>query len=227
MGGPNGIVKPGSKVGLVDTADQPPTSALASSFKDEAGKLGLNVVEEKLTTGQASFTAEVQRLKDAGVQAVAMAGTTEPLGVLRDAKAISFAPKWVGQFFVADEYSLATGPALLQGVTGRRAWATTDTPAWTQYLAAVNKYGKVTKPPTTTGMFSYESLKVMQQALQLAGRVLTRESFLAAYNKITNFDTGGIPPVTFSGGQIVGASTQFTIQCCQPDKTWKGTGPAD
>jgi ABC-type branched-subunit amino acid transport system substrate-binding protein len=227
IGGPNGIAKPGSKVGLVYTADQPPNAALASSFKEEAGKLGLTVAEQKLTTGQASFTAEVQRLKDAGVQTVMMSATTEALGVLRDARAISFAPNWVGQFFVADEYSLATGPALFQGVTGRRAWATTDTPAWTQYLAAVNKYGKATKPPTTTGMFSYESLKVMQQALQLAGKNLTRESFMAAYSKITNFDTGGIPPITFSNGQIVGASTQFTIQCCQPDKTWKGTGPAN
>jgi hypothetical protein len=66
----------------------------------------------------------------------------------------------------------------------------------------------------------------MQQALQLAGKDLTRESLLAAYKKITNFDTGGVPPVTYTDGQVVGATTDFTIECCQPDKTWKGTGPA-
>jgi ABC-type branched-subunit amino acid transport system substrate-binding protein len=225
IGGANGIAK-GSKVGLVYTADQPPMASTAASFKDEAGKLGLKVQEEKVATGQASFTAEVQRLKDAGVQTVVMTATTEALGVLRDAAAISFAPKWVGQYFVADEFSLAVGPALFQGVDGRRAWATTDTPAWTKYLAIANKHGKSAQPPTTTGMASYEALVVMQQALQLAGKDLTRESFLAAYTKITNFDTGGIPPVTYSDGQIAGATTDFTIECCQPDKTWKGTGPA-
>jgi hypothetical protein len=75
-------------------------------------------------------------------------------------------------------------------------------------------------------MSSYEALTVMQQALQLAGKDLTRESFLAAYKKIINFDTGGIPPVTYSDGQVAGATTAFTIECCQDDKTWKGTGPA-
>jgi ABC-type branched-subunit amino acid transport system substrate-binding protein len=225
LGGANGIAK-GSKVGLVYTADQPPPAATAASFRDEAGKLGLSVQEEKLSTGQASFTAEVQRLKDAGVQTVVMTATTEALGVLRDAAAISFAPKWVGQYFVADEFSLAAGPALFQGVTGRRSWATTDTAAWTDYLAVVNKQGKAASPPTTTAMASYESLHVMQKALELAGKDLTRESFLAAYKKITNFDTGGIPPVTYSDGQIVGATAGFTIDCCLADKTWKGTGPA-
>jgi hypothetical protein len=156
-----------------------------------------------------------------------MTATTEGLGVLRDAKAISFAPKWVGQYFVADEFSLATGPALFQGVTGRRAWATTDAAAWTQYVSVVNKNGKASSPPTTTGMNSYDTLRVMQQALQLAGRDLTRQSFLAAYTKISNFDTGGVPPVTYSNGQVVGATTDFTIECCLPNKTWKGTGPAN
>jgi ABC-type branched-subunit amino acid transport system substrate-binding protein len=226
VGGPNGIAKPGSTVGLVYTADQPPMAATAAAFKDSAETSGLTVHEEKLSTGQASFTAEVQRLKDAGVQTVVMTATTEALGVLRDAAAISFAPKWVGQYFVADEFSLAAGPALFQGVTGRRGWATTDTPAWTKYLAIVNKNGKASQPPTTTGMSSYEALTVMQQALQLAGKDLTRESFLAAYKKIINFDTGGIPPVTYSDGQVAGATTAFTIECCQDDKTWKGTGPA-
>jgi ABC-type branched-subunit amino acid transport system substrate-binding protein len=225
VGGSNGIAK-GSTVGLVYVADAPPMAATAAAFKDEAAKLGLSVEEEKVATGQASFTAEVQRLKDAGVQTVVMTATTEALGVLRDAAAISFAPKWVGQYFVADEYSLATGPALFQGVDGRRAWATTDTPAWTQYLAIVNKNGKTDAPPTTTGMSSYETLVVMQKALELAGKDLTRESFLAAYKKLANLDLGGIPPVTYTDGQVVGAATDFTIQCCQADKTWKGTGPA-
>jgi ABC-type branched-subunit amino acid transport system substrate-binding protein len=228
VGGANGIVKPGSKVGVVYTADGPSFSSFASGFKDQAAKLGLTVVEEKLTTGQASFTAEVRRLKDAGVQTVVMTASTEALGVLRDANAISFAPKWSAELgFDADEYSVAVGTALLQGMAGRRPWATTDTPAWTQYLGAVNKYAPPGKPPTTTGMVSYDVLKIMQHALQLAGTNLTRESFLAAYNQITNFDTGGVPPVTFSGGQIFGATTSFTIVCCQPDKTWKGTGPAN
>jgi ABC-type branched-subunit amino acid transport system substrate-binding protein len=226
VGGDKGIAEKGATVGLVYVADAPPMAATASAFKKEAEKLGLDVQEEKLSTGQASFTAEVQRLKDAGIDVVVMSGTTEILGVLRDAAAIGYKPTFTGQYFVADEFSLAIGVDLFKGIVGRRAWGTTDTPAWDDYLEIVNKYDLVDAPPTTTGMSSFYSLRVMEEAMRLAGDDLTRESFLAAYDKIVDLDLGGLPPVTYKGGRMVGADTAFTIECCQADKTWKGLGPA-
>jgi ABC-type branched-subunit amino acid transport system substrate-binding protein len=226
VAGSGGLAKPGSTVGVVYVADQPALLATATFFDQAAGGLGLKVEDVKVRTGQASFTAEVQRLKDAGIGVVVLFGTTEALGVLRDANAIGYTPRWVGHSFVADEFSQAMGPDLFKGVVGLRQWATTDTKAWSDYMGVVNKYGKLSSPPTTTGMNSFEALRVMEQALRLAGKNLTRQSLLAAYGQIKDLDLGGIPPVSYDGGRVVGASKLFKIECCDPDKTWKGTGPA-
>jgi ABC-type branched-subunit amino acid transport system substrate-binding protein len=99
-----------------------------------------------------------------------------------------------------------------------------DSPAFQAYKQTVATYGETTSP-TTTNFGGYAALLVMQKALELAGRNLTRESFLAAYDQIQNFDSGGYPPVSYSPGRIVGTDATFPLQCCNADNTWKSDGP--
>jgi hypothetical protein len=89
----------------------------------------------------------------------------------------------------------------------------------------VAKHGETTSP-TTTNMFSYANLLIMQRALELAGRNLTREGFLAAYDRIQNLEVGMIPPVSFGPGRHIGTTAMFPMQCCRSDNTWKGVGPS-
>jgi ABC-type branched-subunit amino acid transport system substrate-binding protein len=221
---PQGLGRGGHKIGLIYTGDSPPQVADARGFLAVAAQLGLDVHVEKIATNQATFTAQLQRLKDAGVDTVAMICVFEAVGILRDAKAIAFNPVWTGLYFDADEVS-AGGAQLFQGIKGVRFWAGADSAAFQEYKQTVATYGE-TSAPTTTNMLSYSTLLVMQKALELAGRNLTRESLLAAYDQIQSLDTGGIPPVTFGSGRPVGTEATFPLECCSPDNTWKSIGPS-
>jgi branched-chain amino acid transport system substrate-binding protein len=220
---PNGLGRPGHKIGLLYTTDNP-VASYVGPFLAEAKRLGMDVHVEKIVTNQSSFVAELQRLRQAGVDTVAMVCVFEAVGILRDAKAIGFNPTWTGHTFTADEVA-AGGAELFQGIKAPRTWAGADSPAFQSYKQTVAKYGETTGV-TTTNMLGYSALLIMQRALELAGRDLTRESFLAAYDRIQNFDAPGVPLVTYASGRIAGTQASFPLQCCNPDKTWKSIGPA-
>jgi branched-chain amino acid transport system substrate-binding protein len=221
---PQGLNRGGHKLGIIYADDTPAIRSAADAFIAEAQAHGAEVHAEKIATNQASFTAQLQRLRDAGVDTVAMACVFESVGILRDAKAIAFNPVWTGYLFNADE-AAAAGAQLFQGIKAPRPWVGADSPAFQAYKQKVATYGETTAP-TTTNIASYAALLVMQRALELAGRNLTREGFLAAYDQIQNFDSGGYPPVSYSPGHIVGTEATFPLVCCNPDNTWKSDGPS-
>jgi ABC-type branched-subunit amino acid transport system substrate-binding protein len=224
VAGGQGLNRAGHKIGLIYTSDHQQTSSPAGSFMREASRLGLSVTAEKIATNQATFTAELERLRQAGVDTVAMICAFESAGILRDAKALAYNPVWTGMFFNADEVS-AGGAALYEGIKAPRDWPGADSAAFQRYRRTVAQYNE-TVAPTTTNFTSYGALLVMQRALELAGHDLTREKFLAAYNQIQNFDPGGAAPVTFRPGQIIGTNAAFPLQCCASDNTWKSIGPS-
>jgi ABC-type branched-subunit amino acid transport system substrate-binding protein len=222
VAGSQGLNRAGHKIGLIYTSDGPNTALPAAAFQREASRLGLQVTAEKIATNQATFTAELERLRQAGADTVAMICVFESAGILRDAKALAYNPVWTGMYFNADEVS-AGGAALFQGIKATRQWPGADSAAFQRYKQTVAHYNE-TVAPTTTNFLSYASLLVMQRALELAGRDLTREKFLAAYNQIQNFDSG-LPAVTFGPGRTVGTAAAFPLQCCAGDNTWKSIGP--
>jgi hypothetical protein len=87
---PQGLGRAGHKVGIMYITDNPQTAARGTAFVAEAQALGFDVHVEKITTNQTTFTAQLQRLRDAGVDTVAMICVFESVGILRDAKAIAF-----------------------------------------------------------------------------------------------------------------------------------------
>jgi ABC-type branched-subunit amino acid transport system substrate-binding protein len=224
VAGGQGLNRAGHKTGLIYTSDSPPAASAADAFQREASRLGLSVTAEKVATNQPTFTAELERLRQAGVDTVTMICVFESAGILRDAKALAYNPAWTGMYFNADEVS-AGGAALFEGIKAPRDWPGADGAAFQRYKQTVAQYHE-TVAPTTTNFTSYGALLVMQRALELAGRDLTREKFLAAYNQIQNFDPGGSPVVTFRPGQIIGTDAAFPLQCCASDNTWKSIGPA-
>ncbi|MHB8465368.1 MAG: ABC transporter substrate-binding protein [Acidimicrobiales bacterium] len=221
---PQGLNRAGHKLGIIYTEDTPPLKSAANAFIAYARAKGAEVHAEKIVTNQATFTAELQRMRDAGVDTVVMACVFESVGILRDAKAIAYNPAWTGYLFTADEVA-AAGAQVFKGIKAPRVWPGADSRAFRDYKQTVATYGE-TASPTTTNFGSYAALLVMQKALELAGRNLTREGFLAAYDRIQNFDPGGYAPVSYSPGHIVGTDASFPLVCCNPDNTWKSDGPS-
>ncbi|MHB8463347.1 MAG: ABC transporter substrate-binding protein [Acidimicrobiales bacterium] len=222
---PQGLNRAGHKIGIIYLDDTPPVRAAAKSFIDASRQMGFQVHAEKITTNQPTFTAELQRMRDAGVDTIAMDCVFESVGIIRDAKAMAYKPLWTGYLFNADEVA-AAGAAAFQGIKAPRTVVGADSAAFQRYKQTVAKYGETTIPPTTTDYTGYAALLVMQRALELAGRNLTRASYLAAYDQIQNLDTGGLSPVSYSPGHIVGTDATFPLVCCNPDNTWKSDGPS-
>ena len=218
-----GLNRAGHKIGIIYVDDQPDELSAANAFMAAARQLGLQVYGEKIATNQPTFTAQLERLRNEGVDTIVMDCVFESVGIMRDAKALAYNPVWTGYLFNADEVA-AAGSAVFQGIKAPRIWPGADSAAFQQYKQTVAKYGETTAP-TTTNYGGYACLLVMQRALELAGRDLTREKFLAAFNQIQNFDSGGYPPVSYSPGHIVGTDQMFPLECCNSDATWKSIGP--
>jgi ABC-type branched-subunit amino acid transport system substrate-binding protein len=222
---PQGLNRVGHKIGIMYLDDTPPVRAAGESFIAASRQLGLQVYGEKIVTNQPSFTAQLERLRNEGVDTIVMDCVFESVGIIRDAKALAYNPVWTGYLFNADEVA-AAGAAVFQGIKAPRTVVGADSAAFQQYKQTVAKFGETTVPPTTTDYTGYAALLVMQRALELVGRDLVREKFLAAFNQIQNFDSGGLPPVSYSPGHIVGTDQMFPLQCCNADSTWKSIGPS-
>jgi branched-chain amino acid transport system substrate-binding protein len=218
-----GLDRGGHKVGVIYASDNPSASATAAQLIEVGPSVGLEMYGEEITTNQTSFTAQLQRLSDEGVDTVVIAGVAEAIGILRDAAAIAYAPVFTGYLFNVDEVSLGGAAPLFQGISAPRPFVGADSDAFQAYQEAVSESADGLAA-TTTNFGSYSALLVLQQALELAGPDLTREGLLAAFDQIEDFDTGGYPPVSFGPGDFIGTDALFPLECCNADNTWRSAG---
>jgi branched-chain amino acid transport system substrate-binding protein len=224
VSGPKGLDRAGHKIGVLYLSDFPYQTQSGLQFISDAKAIHLDIQSQTITTNQPSFTAELQRFKDAGVDTLVVFAVAESIGILRDANALSYRPIITTASFDADELT-AAGAQPFEGIKGIRYWTTTDTAAFQNFQQKVAQYHETTNPTTTNGV-SYGGLLIMQKALELAGRSLTRASYLAAFDQIQNFDVGTLAPVTYGPGRSIGADAFFPVECCNPNNTWKSLGPA-
>jgi ABC-type branched-subunit amino acid transport system substrate-binding protein len=195
-----------------------------ATYQSGLQNLGLTLTDKELIeTGGASFTAQLEHLKQAGVQNVAIFAGVELIGILRDAKALGYAPSWTGTGWAVDDYSQIL-KSQLTGVTSIQETATVDSPVYQQYLATATQVGDKGANRDSFGTYGYGL--IVGKVLEEAGMNPTRASLEAGFNQISDFDTQVIGPVTWTGGAIVGAPAQFPSVCCNADWTWKGLGPA-
>jgi branched-chain amino acid transport system substrate-binding protein len=211
----------GKKLGVIHIAGQ---QQLTDGYLAEAKSLGMNVaVVKKIEDSQASFTSELLELRNAGVENVALLTGVEVFGILRDAKALNYSPRWVGLGWPIDEYAQAA-PELLKGVFALSNEATSDTPAYAEYAALANKYGYPTASRSSMNVYGYAL--VIGEVLKAAGPNPTRAAIVNAFKAIKGFDSHFIGPVDWSTGAVVGTPAMFPVVCCTSDNKWKGLGPA-
>lgn len=218
-------VAPKSKVGVLYLRDMAYGFVAKGAFEKRAEELGLDVVDtESVAQGQASFVAELQRLRSAGAETAVMFVVTDALGILRDAASIDFEPRWVGAGFGFDALSQAARESM-QGVISVRTYATKDIDAYADYVAKLEKYGDKDAKPSAEGMGGYGQGLVVQELLELAGPNPTRESLVAAFEKIDGFETNGVyAPISWKG-RLEGTTETFAERCCAEDFTWQAFGP--
>jgi ABC-type branched-subunit amino acid transport system substrate-binding protein len=225
----NGLHGAGKKLGVI-YVNQAAYKATADTFVSESKHLGMTVADvEVVEPNQASFTSQLLRMQQAGVQILMISSTTETIGILRDAKSMGWSPTFTGWGFLFD-FITEAGRSLFDGVTGLRTYATVDSPAYAGYAQHMDARGRNRDDRTADleGFPTYGRALLYGEMLKRAGPNPTRQSFVLGAETIKNFDTNIIPPVTYGPGatQHVGITAGFAAVCCNSDNTWKGTGPS-
>jgi branched-chain amino acid transport system substrate-binding protein len=176
---------------------------------------GLQVVaNEEVTVDQNDGTAQALRLKASGADAIMLLGYPKAAAVvIRDSIKIGYKPLWVGQTAIQDlpafQGLIGIGGALSDFVS---ITTVPGHPDHEQY-AEWRKRLKDTFPNDELSVFNLMGVaaaEVFAQVLAAAGKDLTREKFLAAYETIENFKSSIYPgPITCKGRRKCNQSPAF------------------
>jgi ABC-type branched-subunit amino acid transport system substrate-binding protein len=210
-------------VGIIAVND-PLYAATKAALVDELPKEGLKVVRVETTApNQGSFVAELSRVRSAGATTVALLlNTAEIVGALRDAKAISYQPKWTGSYGFTDE-NTTVAPSLYEGIHVIRNYASTNSPVYPHYVATARKQGKNDVVNATT-MALYGMGLTVGQALRNAGPGPTAGSLVGGIESLVNYNNGITMKLSFGRGVRVAEVGMWPLVCCNPDNTWRGIG---
>ena len=213
------------KIGIIYIQNDPVNRAARGGLLAGLKEIGMAPMhEEPISTGQGSFVAELQRMQASGATTVALlVNGNEASGVLRDAKAIQYTPKWTGLYWTADDNS-ASGAPLMQGIKAVRHWASVDSPAYKAYLAKTEEQQKHGVINSST-LALYGMGLITGKILQNAGTSPTAASLGPAIESIVNYDDG-IWHLSFGKGVRIADIAVWPMECCHDDTTWRGTGSA-
>jgi ABC-type branched-subunit amino acid transport system substrate-binding protein len=191
----------------------------------EVENLGMEIsANETVDPGATSFTPQLQRLQDAGVENVAVFATAEVIGILRDAAAIGYEPRWTGAIWGYDFVSAAAQQAA-QGTTSLMPHSGADVDAAAEWQSLAEEQGvAITFGNTSVNWYGYGLL--LEEALKAAGENPTRESLLEGLESMNDYDNGILPPVTYGPDDHIASTASFALQCCDDNLVWQTMGPA-
>lgn len=176
---------------------------------------GIQVVaNEEMTIDQNDGTAQALRLKAAGADAVLAVVYPKPAAVLiRDSLKIGYKPLWIGQTAIQDlpalQQQVGIGGALDNFVSITTVPSHPTDPEMTEWRERIKKLFP-NDELSVFNLMGIASAKVVVEALNRAGRDLTREKFLAAMGTIKDFKTDIYPgPISCVGTQQCNQSPAF------------------
>jgi ABC-type branched-subunit amino acid transport system substrate-binding protein len=202
------------------------TLAAAAAVEDQARKLGWNSITKKSLTGKSFDAAGIARdLKGEGAEAVFFFGAGGQESAFMTAAA---ATNWTPHVF------------LLGVLTGRDVVANVPlsfkdrvflsfptvpsdlTSAGTAELYALQKKYNFAPRNTASQLLAFASAKIFVEALQRAGRDLSREKLITALEGLYEYDTGVTPRITFGPNRRVGAMGGYVVSVDPAKKEFVG-----
>jgi ABC-type branched-subunit amino acid transport system substrate-binding protein len=202
-----GAKKP--KVGIIYQNDEYGADGLRG-FKAAKSALGFtDAGEESFNAGDTSFTAQVQKLKAAGADAVVVTALPSATGpIVGTAATLGFKPQWIlqGPSFLeqlitkdgnVDSPATPVAPALKGALVTSFAapWGDKQTPGMKQLVADHDAYS-AKLPPSIYFTLAYAQGQVQAAILRKAIQSgnLTREGILTAKQNLGTVELGGIAP---------------------------------
>ncbi len=189
--------------------------AAAAAVEDQARKLGWNSITRKSVTGKSFDAAGIARdLKGEGAEAVFFFGAGGQESAFMTAAA---ATNWTPNVFLL---GVLTGRDVVANVPlsfKDRVFLSfptvpTDlTSAGMAELYALQKKYNFAPRHTASQLLAFASAKIFVEALQRAGRELSREKLITALEGLYEYDTGVTPRITFGPNRRVGAMGAYVI----------------
>jgi ABC-type branched-subunit amino acid transport system substrate-binding protein len=203
----SGAKKP--KIGIIYQNDEYGADGLRG-FKAAKSALGFtDAGQQSFNPGDTSFTAQVQKLKAAGADAVVVTALPSATGpIVGTAATLGFKPQWIlqGPAFleqlITKDGNVGSAPTpvapVLKGalVTSFAApWGDHGSPGMKQLVADHDRYS-ADLPPSIYFTLAYAQGQVQAAILRkaIASRNLTRAGILTAKQNLGTVDLGGIAP---------------------------------
>src|SRR5215470_15632848 len=202
------------KLGIVSQHDAWGRSRYEPMLQDFKRR-GLQVVaNEEVTVDQNDGTAQALRLKSSGADAVMLLGYPKAAAVLiRDSIKIGYKPMWIGQTAIQDLPALqgliGINGALADFVTITTVPGHPDSPQYAEWRKLL-KETFANDELSVFNLMGVAAAEVFVKVLNAAGKDLTREKFLAAYDTVDNFKSSIYPgPITCKGRHQCNSSPAF------------------
>jgi len=179
---------------------------IASFYQDDeygldghlAGKARLKqhdlayTIEVDYKRADIDFSSQAAKLKESGAEAVILQAVyREPPRLAEQCHAIGYFPLFIGPSPIVVDKTIELGGKHVDGMMGVEVYPLPTEPGafLDQYRADMAKYFPGL-PIDTTNLYGYQKAALFVEAMQRAGRNLTRDSVLKAIESIKDWDPG-------------------------------------
>lgn len=173
------------------------------NLKKELKSLNLDVAAaEPMKVGTTDATVQVAKMAGANLDAVLLAVVPgQAAQVLKEANKMGWKKtKFLSDPQATDETLLALAGPDSEGIWGLALWPDpvhSQLPAMKKYREILAKY-QPKQTPNRHNLYGYFYAMLTVEGLKAAGRNLTREGFMKAMESLSNWDSGIIPPISFT-----------------------------
>jgi branched-chain amino acid transport system substrate-binding protein len=150
------------------------------------------VAEVDYKRADIDFSSQAAKLKESGADAVIVQAVyREPPRLAEQCHAIGYNPLFIGPSPIVLAKTIELGGKHVEGLMGVEVYPlpTEPGPFLDQYRADMAKYAPGL-PIDTTNLYGYQKAALFVEAMQRAGRNLTRDSVLKAIESIKDWDPG-------------------------------------
>jgi len=189
------------KVGVIYQDDEPGQDYL-KGVKAACERYNLQMVAAApYKRGTVDFSSQVMTVKNAGADVVMMwTVIREPAGILKEAAKLEYKPVWFTTSASADDMVLKLARDTVfygQGLFATHIVTTTSdsNPAAREFKEVWAKYND--KPWGFLEWYAWGCAKILVEGLERAGRDLTREELVKAFESFTDYQSGVFGPITW------------------------------
>lgn len=178
-------------------------------LQDAAAHYGIPIVaEESYKSGDVDFSSQVLNMKQADpTHVILWTVYSQAAGVMREARQTGWAPLFVGGLPAGDDKTVELAGDAAAGylAVGMFDFGSQEQDM-VQYRGLLDKQAPGQRPNLYHAM-AYGAAQTLVEALQRAGRDLTREKLVDALETLQSWNGSLLPPITYGAGQHGGQST--------------------